>query len=86
MDLDIYEHDTLNTTMMVVLQVYFIHEYMLEIGPLMHENHVKKSQSYVASPHLPRLREGALHLIPNFVLYVFSFQIYIRLLSITSSF
>ena len=43
MDLDIYVHDTLNTTMVVVLQVYVIHEYTLEMDPLMPKNHVKKS-------------------------------------------
>ena len=43
MDSNIYVQDTLNTTMVVVLQVYVIHEYMLEMGPLMPENHVKKS-------------------------------------------
>ena len=47
---------------MVVLQVYVIHEYMLEMGPLMSDNQVKKSHSCVASPHLPRAGDGALQL------------------------
>ena len=33
---------------------------MIEMGPLMSENQVKKSLSCVASPHLPRLGVGAL--------------------------
>ena len=47
---------------MVVLQVLCYYEFMIEIGSLMSENQVKKSLSYVASPHLTQLGEGALHI------------------------
>ena len=47
--------------MVVVLQVLCHYEFMIEIGPLMSENQVKKSLSCVASPHLTQLGEGALH-------------------------
>ena len=36
---------------------------MIEMGSLMLEKQVKKSLSCVASPHLTRLREGALQLV-----------------------
>ena len=48
---------------MVVLQVLCHCEFMIEMSPLMSENQVKKSLSYVASPHLMRLGEGALQLM-----------------------
>ena len=48
---------------MVVVQVLCHYEFMIEIGPLMSENQVKKSMSYVASPHLKRLEEGSLQLV-----------------------
>ena len=41
---------------MVVLQVYVNYEFMIEVGPLMLENRVKKSQFHVTSPLLPRLK------------------------------
>ena len=47
---------------MVVLQVLCHYEFMIEIGPLVSENQVKKSMSCVASPHLTRLGERALHI------------------------
>ena len=48
---------------MVVLQVLCHYEFMIEMGLLMLENQVKKSLSYVASPHLMWLGEGALQLV-----------------------
>ena len=36
---------------------------MIEISPLMSKNQVKKSLFRVTSPHLPRLRDGALQTI-----------------------
>ena len=62
MDSDIYVQDNLNTTTVVVLQVLCHYEFMLEVGPLMTGNQFYKSQSCVASPHLTRLGEGALHM------------------------
>ena len=47
---------------MVVLQVLCHYEFMIEMDPLMSENQVKKSLSYVMSPHLTQLGEGALQL------------------------
>ena len=47
--------------MVVVLQVLCHYVFMIEMGPLMSENQVKKSLSCVASPHLTQLGEGALH-------------------------
>ena len=58
MDSSIYVQDTLNTTTVVVLQVLCHYEFMIEMGPLMSENQVKKSLSCVESPHLPQLGEG----------------------------
>ena len=46
--------------MVEVLKVC-LYEFIMEMGPLKLENQVKKFLSYVMSPHLPRLREGALH-------------------------
>ena len=46
---------------MVVLQILCHYEFMIEMGPLMSENQVKKSLSCVASPHLTQLEERALH-------------------------
>ena len=57
---------------MVVLQVLCHYEFMIEMGPLMLENQVKKSLSCVASPHLTQLGEGALQLVvsePKFRLF-----------------
>ena len=36
------------------------YEFMIEMGPLILENQVKKSMSCVAAPHLPRLGDGVL--------------------------
>ena len=47
--------------MVVILQVLCHYEFMIEMGPLMSENQVKKSLFCVASPHLTQLGEGALH-------------------------
>ena len=47
--------------MVIVLQFLCHYEFMIEMTPLMSENQVKKSMSYVVSPHLTRLGEGALH-------------------------
>ena len=44
--------------MVVVLQVLCHYEFMIEMGPLISENQVKKSMSCVASPHLTRLGKG----------------------------
>ena len=52
----IYVKDNLNTTTVVVLQFYYYYEFMIEMGPPMSENQVKKSQFRVISPFLPRLR------------------------------
>ena len=38
------------------------YEFMIELGPLITECQIKKSQFYVVSPHLLRLGEGALQL------------------------
>ena len=61
MDSSIYVQDTLNTTTIVVLQVLCHYEFMIEMSLLMPENQVKKSISYMTSPHLPQLGEGASH-------------------------
>ena len=50
----------LNTTKVVILQVYVTSEFMIELGPLIIECQIKKSQFCVASPHLLRLGEGVL--------------------------
>ena len=56
--------------MVVVLQVLCHYEFMIEMGPLMSENQVKKSLSYVAFPHLTRLGEAVLHLATKLALYL----------------
>ena len=58
-DSRIYVQEILNTTTVVVLQVLCHYEFMIEIGPLMLENQVKKSMLCVASPHLTWLGEVA---------------------------
>ena len=59
-DSGIYVQELLNTTTVVVLQVLCHYEFMIEMSSLMSENQVKKSFSYVASPHVMWMREGAL--------------------------
>ena len=49
---------------MVGLQVLCHYEFMIEMGLLMSKNQVKNSMSYVASPHLTGLGEGALQSMP----------------------
>ena len=48
---------------MVVLQVLCHYEFMIEMGPLMSENQVKKFMPCVASPYLTWLEEEALQLV-----------------------
>ena len=43
-----YIQESLNTTMVVVLQVVFHYEIIYEMGPPKLEKQVKESQSYVA--------------------------------------
>ena len=47
--------------LVVLLQVLCHYKFMIEMGPLMSENQVKKSLSCVVSPHLTRLGEKTLH-------------------------
>ena len=47
---------------MVVSQVLCHYDFMIEMGPLMSKNKVRKSKFCVASPHLTQLGEGALQL------------------------
>ena len=54
-----YVHDTLNTTMVGVLEVLFPYGFMNEIGPPMSEKQVKESKSHAAPPLFAQAGVGA---------------------------
>ena len=55
-----YEHDNFKHHYGGSLISLCHYEFMIKMGLLMSKNQVKKSMSYVVSPHLPRLGDGAL--------------------------
>ena len=54
-----YVQDSLNTTMVVVLEFLFPYGFIYEMGPLMSEKQVKESQSCVAPPLFAQEGVGA---------------------------
>ena len=54
-----YVQDSLNTTMVVVLEVLFPYGFIYEMGPPMSQKHIKESQSCSAPPLFAQTKVGA---------------------------
>ena len=54
-----YVQDSLNTTMVVVLEVLFPYGFIYEMGPQMSENQIKEFQSHAVPPLFTQAGVGA---------------------------